>query len=227
MADKNSNLYLLHFQLIPALYHKDKDAFMIAFGLAPDEFLANIYTEVYQQIKPKRFWQRKKVYPKEEFKAYKKLYPDGIMVSYVTLPEMEDGSHVYCTAYALVMASEETSFYTIEKSVFGTTCIGTVDENGNHINLGHAGNSPEENMEILHGFEVTDEESAVEVMKTVNPDGSYVDVISDRKTNRIEIQHCDAQGDNVERVYGRIVHFDPISDEDLDEHLASLDSRFK
>lgn len=224
MAEKNTNLYVLHFQFIPSLFHKDKDAFMMAFGLAPDEFMAKVYTEVYQAVKPKHFWQRKKIYPKENFKPYKKLYPDGTMISYVALPEMKDDSHVYCKAYALVMTSDGRKFYTIEESVFGTTCIGTVDENGHHISFGKAGNSVEENMEILHGFEVDEEdESSVEIRKNVNPDGSYAEVITDHRNNRVEIREYDAQGNWVRSTHGTFSDESEVSDDDLGDYIAYLE----
>ena len=227
MKEKHTALYLIHFHLIPDIYHKDKDAFMMAFGLAPDQFLANIYTEVWNKLTPKRFWQRKKVYSKDNFKAYKKLYPDGTMISYVTLPEMEDDSDVSCKAYALLMADKGSKLYTIEKNAFGTTCIGTVNENGDHINLGNAGSSVEENMEILHNFEMGKKEPpTVETHKSVNPDGSYVEAITDHRNNRVEITEYDARGNRTVTTYGSFIEVPEVSDDDLNNYIANVDPRW-
>lgn len=102
--------------------------------------------------------------------------------------------------------------------------MGTVDENGHHINLGDAGHSAEENMEILHGFEVVEEEeSTVEVRKTVNPDGSYVEVITDHRNNRAEINEYDAQGNWVSSTHGTFSDEPEISDDDFDDYIAYLE----
>lgn len=223
MAEVRPIRHQIDFQLIPALYHKDPKAFAVTFALAAGELLANIYTDVYKEIKPKHFWQKSRQFSKEDFKVRKELYPDGVHIIYVTLPPVDDGSHVYCTAYALVIGDNEAKFYTVEKSVFGTTCIGTVDENGHHINLGDAGSSTEENMEILHGFEMVEEDSTVEVQKTVNPDGSYVEVITDHRNNRAEIKEYDAHGNWVRSTHGTFSDEPKISDDEVDDFIDYLE----
>ena len=51
-------------------------------------------------------------------------------------------------------------------------------------------------------YESNKEENEVEFQKTVRPDGSYVEIITDHRNNRVEFAEYDAQGNCVQRVYG-------------------------
>lgn len=149
MADKRQVRAEIDFRLIPKLFYMNKDAFSMTFLNAPQRFLAQIYNDFYKRV-TSTFFQRAKYFSEKDFSVEIKTFPSNIKIVYVSLPPIEDRSPVFCTAYALVVCHKDTSFYTIEDSVLGTTCIGTIDEDGNHINYGPAGSSPKENMDILY-----------------------------------------------------------------------------
>lgn len=148
MTQKPIIRYKLDFQLLPILFHTDKKEFSKVFMEFPAELLAEMYTQVYETAFSGQPGQMPRIFSESDFSVRRKTYPGGAKICLVLLPPLtgEDGSHVYCTAYAMAVSGNFIQLYTIEKSVFGTTCIGTVDKDGNHINLGDAGKTVEENL---------------------------------------------------------------------------------
>lgn len=215
--------YQIDFHLIPSLFHHDKYRFSEVFAEAADEFLAYVYNRADIASKQEVFVHSLKYDAKSHFTVYQKDHPGGIRIIYVTLPPVDDGSHVYCTAYALVLVKGEPNFYTIEESVFGTTCIGTVDQEENHINMGDAGKSVEENMEILYSFFANvNGKPAIETNETVHPDGSRTVTILDNRTNKGEIHEYDPKGNLIRTTYGTFSDEPEISDDDFDDFLTYL-----
>lgn len=206
MVETRPIRYHIDFDIIPSLYHKDPESFAEAFAMGADELLAKIYTDVYKESDSNCSGETGRQFSKTDFRVFTKIYYFTPSIHYVTLPPSEDGSHVYCTAFALTVKKDKVNFYTIEKSVLGTTCIGTVDQNGHHVNFGPAGHSVAENIEIIRRIERHQKEiSPIEVNKTVNPDGSYMECILDKERNVAEITEYDANGELTRTTYGRFV----------------------
>ena len=142
----------LDFVLLPKLFYEDTKAFSKCFLLNTREMLAQIYNDVYKVVDKGK--PRPRTFAAEDFCAQWKPFGEGGQICYVTAPAppADDGSHVYCTAYALVVTKALTRLYTVEKGFMGTTCIGYMDEAGNHVNLGDAGNTAEENISRIISF---------------------------------------------------------------------------
>lgn len=148
MAEVRPIRHETDFRVVPQLYHNDKAAFgQILLGDAC-AFLARVYTQVLEGNKTGR-WAKVKKYKASDFRATKTPFPGGTLV-WVDLPLKEDGSHVWATAYAVVIPEEgEVRLYQVEQSVFGTSCIGSVDPQGNHINHGPLGTHEETVSRVL------------------------------------------------------------------------------
>lgn len=71
------------------------------------------------------------------------------------------------------------------------------------------------------------EKNGVEFQKTLHPDGSYVEIITDHRNNRVEICEYDASGDNVVRVYGTFEKVTPILDDEIDTYIDKINSKYK
>lgn len=142
----------LDFVLLPKLFYEDQQAFAMSFLLKPREMLTQIFNNVYKTVDKGK--PRPRTYTEQDFTAQWKSFGQGGQISYVTFPAppADDGSHVYCTACALVVTREVTRLYTVEKGFMGTTCIGYMDEAGNHVNLGRAGETAEENISRIISF---------------------------------------------------------------------------
>lgn len=142
MAEVRPIRHETDFRVVPQLYHNDKAAFgQILLGDAC-AFLARIYTQVLEGNKTSR-WAKVKKYKASDFRATKTPFPGGTLV-WVDLPLKEDGSHVWAVAYAVVIPEDgEVRLYQVEQSVFGTSCIGSVDPQGDHINHGPLGTHEE------------------------------------------------------------------------------------
>ena len=72
-----------------------------------------------------------------------------------------------------------------------------------------------------------EEKNNVEFQKTVHPDGSYEEVITDHQNNRVEICKYDANGDNIVRVYGTFEKVTLISDDEIDTYIDKINSKYK
>lgn len=68
---------------------------------------------------------------------------------------------------------------------------------------------------------------SIEVKKTVNPDGNYSECIIDHQTNNAEIHVYNSEGECVERVYGSVKPFQPVSKKELDEYITNLNRKYK
>ena len=148
MAEVRPIRHETDFRVVPQLYHNDKEAFgQIMLGDA-GAFLARVYTQVLDGTKTHR-WSKTKKYKASDFHVTKTPFPGGTLV-WVDLPLKEDGSHVWATAYATVIPEGgEARLYQVEQSVFGTSCIGSVDPQGNHINHGPLGTHEETVSRVL------------------------------------------------------------------------------
>ncbi|MBQ3488833.1 MAG: hypothetical protein IJA71_11165 [Clostridia bacterium] len=148
MAEVRPIRHETDFRVVPQLYHNDKTAFgQIMLGDA-GAFLARIYTQVLEGNRTSR-WAKIRKYKASDFRVTKTPFPGGTLV-WVDLPLMEDGSHVWATAYAAVVPDQgEAQLYQVEQSVFGTSCIGSVDAQGNHVNHGPLGTQEETVSRIL------------------------------------------------------------------------------
>ena len=126
MAEVRPIRHETDFRVVPQLYHNDKAAFGQILLSDACAFLARVYTQVLEGNKTGR-WAKVKKYKASDFRATKTPFPGGTLV-WVDLPLKEDGSHVWATAYAVVIPEEgEAPLYQVEQSVFGTSCIGSVD----------------------------------------------------------------------------------------------------
>lgn len=140
--------HTIDFELIPTLFYNDRKAFSEGFLNYPEGLLAEIFNQVYDHIFKETPRSRRKIFSKRDFSSYKKSYRDGATICLVTMPapEPEDSSHVYCTACAIAVRGTNAQLFTVEKSVFGTTCIGSVAEDMTHINMGNAEETVEKNL---------------------------------------------------------------------------------
>lgn len=193
MAEQNNIRYHVDFDLVPSIYHKNPGEFALSFSANAEEMLANIYTYIYSHIKPDHFWQRRPKFSKTDFQVLRKKYPDGLSITYVLLPPLTDQSLVYCTAYAVTIWKNEAHFYTIEQSVTGTSCIGSVAKDGTHINYGSKALSVEENLAFIHSLELRIMERITpDIYREYKPDGTYIEY---RGIDSVITQHKEVKPD--------------------------------
>lgn len=148
MAEVRPIRHQTDFQVVPRLYHNDKAAFGQIMMGEPEAFLARVYTQVLEGAKTSR-WSKVKKYKASDFRATKTVYP-GCTLVWVELPPKEDGSHVWATAYAVVIPElGQVSLYQVEQSVFGTSCIGSVDAQGGHVNHGAPGANTQQTVGLV------------------------------------------------------------------------------
>ena len=81
----------------------------------------------------------------------------------------------------------------------------------------------EEKTGIPHIEGLEENKPTVEVQKTVNPDGSYVEAIIDHSNNSGVINEYDAQGNLLRTTYGTFEDRPEIPDVELDEYFAYLE----
>lgn len=207
MPEKMPIRYQIDFHTIPSLFYEDKEGFRARLLMAPEHILVDVYTRAYRSLQQGDSGLRFVVFRPADFLVQKKIYSGDRQLVYVSVPRPaeDDGSHVYCEAFALVNTSNRTSLYTVEKSVFGTSCIGLVDRTGGHHNLGSAGKSTEENVEMLCSRFLEDAGKVlVERIETRQPDGGKAAMIINYERNTAEIHEYNANGDLTRTTFGTI-----------------------
>lgn len=222
--------YQIDFQIIPSLFYENKDGFRTQLLMAPESVLADVYTNAHRELQGGTPGLRFISFRPVDFLVQKRSYSGDRQLVYVAVPSPaeDDGSHVYCEAFALVNTCDSISLYTVEKSVFGTSCIGSVDRTGAHHNLGSAGKSTKENVEMLCKRFLEDAGKVLfERIETLQPDGGKVAMMINYESNTAEINEYDTNGDLTMTTYGTISDPEETSDEATSSDCDDTDVLFR
>ena len=207
--------YQIDLRIIPMHIRMRRDAFIKQFLLNPCEYLAFIYSQECKRIQGEHAFKQ---FSKTDFTLYQKEYPDDTKILYVSTPTADDGSSTYCIAYAIVMGPGWVRLFMINRKQNGSTYFRAVLEREGHVIWDRlipkdVLTSTEEMMEFLHNRVISEQktkdameketegESKVEVRRSVRPDGSYTESITDHKNKRAEIREYDAEGNCLNSIY--------------------------
>lgn len=222
--------YQIDFQMIPSLFYENKDGFRTRLLMAPESILADVYTNAHRKLQGGTPGLRFITFRPVDFLVQKRSYSSDRQLVYVSVPKPaeDDGSHVYCEAFALVSVGDSISLYTVEKSVFGTSCIGSVDRTGSHHNLGSAGKSTKENVEMLCKHFLEDAGKVLfERIETLQPDGGKVAMMINYESNTAEIHEYDSNGDLTMTTYGTISDPEEAPDAAISSDCDDTDVLFR
>ncbi len=222
--------YQIDFQMIPSLFYENKDGFRTHLLMAPESILADVYTNAHRKLQEGAPGLRFITFRPVDFLVQKRSYSSDRQLVYVSVPKPaeDDGSHVYCEAFALVSVGDSISLYTVEKSVFGTSCIGSVDRTGSHHNLGSAGKSTKENVEMLCKHFLEDAGKVLfERIETLQPDGGKVAMMINYESNTAEIHEYDSNGDLTMTTYGTISDPEEAHDAAISSDCDDTDVLFR
>ena len=222
--------YQIDFQMIPSLFYENKDGFCTRLLMAPESILADVYTNAHRKLQGGTPGLRFLTFRPVDFLVQKRSYSSDRQLVYVSVPKPaeDDGSHVYCEAFALVSVGDSISLYTVEKSVFGTSCIGSVDRAGSHHNLGSVGKSTKENVEMLCKHFLEDAGKVLfERIETLQPDGKKVAMMINYESNTAEINEYDTNGDLTMTTYGTICDPEETPDETVSFDCDDTDVLFR
>lgn len=144
--------YMLDFQLIPDMIRTTGRDFVSKCLMYREDLICLFFNHILHEMAG----QAGRPYTREQFRVTEHTVSDQDRILYIELPPAADSSAVYCTAYAVAYSDtplgvQDVRFYSIEKSTRGTTCIGTMDADGNHINYGRAYPTPEQNIRVICG----------------------------------------------------------------------------
>ena len=167
------------------------------------------------------------------------VIPDGISVIYIdtfsgcsnltsvvipdSVTEIRQTAFKGCEKLASIVIPDSVA--EIQKSAFeGCKKLTIIASAGSyaHTFARQNGIPFEEKAEIPHVEGNEENEPTVEVQKTVNPDGSYVEAIIDHRNNSGVINEYDAQGNLLRTTYGTFVDRPEIPDVELDEYADSF-----
>ena len=222
--------YQIDFHMIPSLFYENKDGFRTHLLMAPEHTLADVYTNAYRKLQGGTPGLCFITFRPVDFLVQKRSYAGDCQLVYISVPKPaeDDGSHVYCEAFALVSICDSISLYTIEKSVFGTSCIGSVDRTGSHHNLGSAGKSTKENVEMLCKHFLEDAGKVLfERIETLQPDGKKVAMMINYESNTAEIHEYDSNGDLTMTTYGTMSDPEETPDEAVSSDCDDTDVLFQ
>lgn len=222
--------YQIDFQMIPSLFYENKDGFRTRLLMAPESILADVYTNAHRKLQGGTPGLRFITFRPVDFLVQKRSYSGDRQLVYVSVPKPaeDDGSHVYCEAFALVSVGDSISLYTVEKSVFGTSCIGSVDRTGGHHNLGSAGKSTKENVEMLCKRFLEDAGNVLfERIEIPQPDGGKVAMMVNNESNTAEIHEYNTNGDLTKTTYGTMSDPEETPDEAVSSDCDDTDVLFR
>lgn len=199
--------YQIDFQMIPSLFYENKDGFRTQLLMESERVLADVYTNAHRELQGGTPGLRFISFRPVNFLVQKRSYSGDRQLVYISVPKPaeDDSSHVYCEAFALVSVGDSISLYTVEKSVFGTSCIGSVDRTGGHHKLGSASKSTKENVDMLCKRFLEDAAKVLfERIETPQTDGGKVAMMVNHESNTAEIHEYDTNGDLTMTTYGTI-----------------------
>lgn len=221
MKNTRSIRQIIDLQIVPAMYYENQEAFSMTFAMHPQALFARAYTTAYEPIKPRHFWQKPRQFTEQDFQAYNKLCPDGMLVFYVSLPPADDGSLVFCTAFAVAIRENQYHFFTIDQNATGKKHIGTVDESGQHIVFEYATDSVEKNMELVHKHaSIRQKNASVQIQKITNADGSYRETVRDNKNKLVIVQEYNTNGMLLRTTYDVFADDEEENEKTAEEWLA-------
>lgn len=203
----NGVRYNLEFRILPAYVQRDPGAFLEQCLKNPPKYFFELFHTYYKTIPDQAsILPELKAFTRKDFSSEEWIYSDGTHILYIQLPQIRGGAHVYCTAYAFAFDSirsrDSIRFFTVEESVFGTSCIGTMTDQGGHLNLGDGGADQDENIRELYRITTDRAEGIVptKVSWYANDEGWY-SAISNEETGGVEFTSYDMYGQVTERNY--------------------------
>ena len=144
--------YTLDFRLIPETIQNQAETFIKSCLQHREEYMAYLFNNYFQNICIDNRIQ----YTPGDFCITENKMSGKDRILYIELPQQYYDSTVYCTAYAIAYSTsmfgkiQKARFFSVEGSVFGTGCIGSVHPNGQHINYGDAFPSRGENLTAIY-----------------------------------------------------------------------------
>ena len=148
---KNNTRHTMDFQVMPDLIGKSGSTFVKRCLKEKERHICEIYNYFFQKV----FKNFQITYNEKDFCISDHKMSGHQRILYISLPPKHDDSTVFCTAYAVFYEKNlfgigNTQFYTVEASVFNTTCIGTMSPDGTHLNFGEAYPTREQNLQAIY-----------------------------------------------------------------------------
>jgi len=143
--------YMLDFRLMPEAVENQGETFIKSCLKGGGEFMAFLYNNYFHNLCK----DTSVSYTAGDFGISENRMSPREYILYIDLPREHYDSTVYCTAYAIAYQKSMLGkisyarFYTVEASVFGTGCIGTM-QGGTHVNYGDAHPEAGENIRAIY-----------------------------------------------------------------------------
>lgn len=140
--------YALDFQVMPDTVRKQGETFVKNCLQRKGDYMAHLFNTFFHKLCK----DESVTYYPRDFHVTENKMPGSARILYIELPEQIYDSTVYCTAYAVAYTKplfgsiRNVKFFTVEKSLLGTTCIGTMEPDGHHVNFGGAFPTAAENL---------------------------------------------------------------------------------
>ena len=151
--------YIIDFRFMPEIIANQGEDFIKNCLARKEECMCCLFVNLYgKMLRGVSYDSSIKGFKPNQFGVTHKIAENGWEVLYITLPEDPFGAQMYCTAYAVAFRrsrgnsfvfwkkNEKISdicFFTVEKSIFGTDCIGSMTTEGDHLNYGSSTGSAE------------------------------------------------------------------------------------
>lgn len=137
----DNNRYDLDFKYLPQIFYGDKKGLIKSILTDGENKIYKIFDEYYQKIKNRI--KKEQVFKRSDFKVTDFAVTKTNHVLYVDLPKDLEKSRSYCSAYAFTYSKtlfgmKNIRFFTVEYEFEGTSCIGSIEEDGSHSNYGDA-----------------------------------------------------------------------------------------
>ncbi len=152
--ERNNVRYMLDFQVIPGIIADDGQTFILNLLAFEELFICDLFNRYYDQMNPTYFPENPKKFEIDEFTISTREYGGRNRITYVSLPSEFDGSILICRGYAFAyekygMRIDNIRYFTIEQSTVGTSCIGSMSNDGIHSNYGSQGKTINETIEKI------------------------------------------------------------------------------
>ena len=144
--------YNLDFRLIPETIQKQAETFIKNCLTNREEYMAYLFNNYFHSLCKDNSVR----YTPGDFRITDNKMSGKDRILYIELPRQYYDSTVYCTAYAVAYRVslfgkiQNARYFSVEGSVFGTDCIGSVHPSGRHINYGDAFPTRDENLAAIY-----------------------------------------------------------------------------
>lgn len=144
--------YMLDFKLMPETMQNQAETFIKTCLAHKGEYMAHLFNSYFHNMCK----DTSITYRPQDFNVSDNKMSGSDRILYIELPDQRYDSTVWCTAYAVAYsksffgAIRNVRFFTVEGSLFGTTCIGSMNAEGEHVNYGDAYPTRGANLNAIH-----------------------------------------------------------------------------